>query len=121
MAAGTSSRPSRAPTRITSAPRAVSRRSASAGASSVQMIQVGASRAVTARVALVGVRSRLSRMTRTGDQSSIPGRRTVSCGSSASTVPTPTMIASAWARIRCVRQFERSPVISRRAPDSRAA
>ena len=54
MAAGTSSRPSRAPTRITSAPGAASRRSASAGASSVQMIQVGASRAVTARVALVG-------------------------------------------------------------------
>ena len=45
-----------------------------------------------------------------------PARRTVRSGSSASTVPTPTRIASAWARIRCIRAFAPSPVIMSRGP-----
>ena len=52
------------------------------------------------RRASVGVRSRRSRITRTGERHSMPGSRQVRLGSSATTVPRPTRMASVRARKR---------------------
>ena len=60
----------------------------------VATIQVGTSRGRATSARVGGVRRWLSRTTRTGERCSRPGSRTVSSGSSARTVPTPTMIAS---------------------------
>ena len=57
-------------------------------------------------------RSARSSTTRTGERASMPGRRQVSSGSSASTVPMPTRMASHCARNRCTRVFAASPVIA---------
>ena len=46
-----------------------------------------------------GMRSFASRITRTGEYANMPGSRQVRCGSSDSTVPMPTRMASASARI----------------------
>ena len=53
---------------------------------------------------------------RTGERSAMPGSRQVSCGSSASAVPMPTMIASFCARRRCTRSRAASPVIATGLP-----
>src|SRR4051794_18567602 len=116
-----STRPDGAPTRITSAPAATNRRSGSIGAFSAAMIQVGTSAAVVMSWLPRGVRRRLSSTTRTGERCSRPGSRTVSIGSSAKTVPMPTMMTSWCARIRWVRAFEASPEMKRRGPAMRAA
>ena len=61
-----------------------------------------------------GVRNALSRTTRAGEA---PGTmRTVSCGSSARTVPTPTMTASHAARRACETRRSSSPLIHRESP-----
>ena len=57
------------------------------------------------------MRSLASRMTRTGERSNMPGSRQVRCGSSDSTVPMPTRMASASARIWCTRSRAASPVM----------
>ena len=51
------------------------------------------------RVQEIGTRNRASSRIRTGDRSIIPGSRHVRAGSSESTVPAPTRIASLIARI----------------------
>ena len=71
-------------------------------------IQVGVSAAVATRRAVSGVRRWLSAMTRTSGLGRKPGMRQVRSGSSATTVPTPTITAScrprrAWPRRRAGR------------------
>jgi len=58
-----------------------------------------------------GLRSRLSRTTRSGCRPLNPTVRTLSCGSSASTVPTPVITAEHRARQRCTSLRALSPVI----------
>ena len=56
--------------------------------------QSGVSRAVRTSWLAAGMRRLWSSTTRTGERASMPGRRQLSCGSSASTVPMPTRMAS---------------------------
>ena len=86
-------------TRNTSTPLAFKMPSATGDASGVVNTQVGVSRAVPTSEVASGMRSLASRMTRTGDHSIMPGSRQVRCGSSDSTVPMPTRMASDSARI----------------------
>jgi hypothetical protein len=58
-----------------------------------------------------GLRSQLSRTTRSGCRPLNPTVRTLSCGSSASTVPTPVITAEHRARQRCTSLRACSPVI----------
>ena len=58
------------------------------------------------------MRKARSSTTRTGERASMPGSRQVSMGSSASTVPMPTRMASHCARSRCTRALAASPVIA---------
>ena len=58
--------------------------------------------------------------TRTGDRCSRPGRRQVSCGSSASAVPAPISTASCVARSQCPRRRAASSVIQRLSPEASA-
>ena len=77
-------------------------------------IQVGVSRTVVTTAMFIGTRNLASSTTRTGERSSIPGKRQVSCGLSDSTVPMPTKIASLCARIWNTRARAASPLIARR-------
>ena len=71
-------------------------------------IQVGASRAVGHQPrGQAACASGLSATTRTGLRRPKPGKRQVRSGSSASTVPTPTITASWRARSRCARRAGR--------------
>ena len=74
--------------------------------------QSGVCRAECTSLLAPGIRSARSSTTRTGERASMPGSRQVSSGSSASTVPIPTRIASLWARSRCTRVFAASPVMA---------
>ena len=65
-----------------------------AEASGAPKTQVGVSRAVPPSPVDIGTRSRASSTTRTGERSIMPGSRQVRRGSSDSTVPMPTRIAS---------------------------
>ncbi len=82
-----------------------------ADASGAANTQVGVSRAVATTDDAIGTRSLASSTTRTGESVSMPGNRQVRCGSSDSTVPMPTRIASASARIWCTRARAASPVM----------
>ena len=86
-------------TRNTSTPFDFKMPSATGDAFGVVNTQVGVSRAVPMIEVASGTRSLASRMTRTGDHSIMPGSRQVRCGSSDSTVPMPTRMASDSARI----------------------
>ena len=66
------------------------------------------------------MRSRLSTTTRNGSFAGSPGCRTVSWGSSASTVPIPTRTASAANLSRWPSSRAASPVIHRDAPSAAA-
>ena len=66
------------------------------------------------------MRRRLSTTTRSGSFAGSSGCRTVSCGSSASTVPIPTRTASAANRRRWPSRRAASPVIHRDVPSTAA-
>src|SRR5262245_39220897 len=74
--------------------------------------QVGVSRTVATTDVESGRINFSSSTTRTGERSNMPGRRQVSWGSSASTVPIPTMMASLRARIWKTRSRAVSLVIA---------
>jgi hypothetical protein len=76
---------------------------AGASARSEVITQSGVSRAECTSRLVPGMRKLRSSTTRTGERASMPGRRQVSSGSSASTVPIPTRMASHCARNRCTR------------------
>ena len=99
-------------TRITCAPAAPSFMAAGASDRLDVITHSGVSRAECTSRLVPGMRKLRSSTTRTGDRASMPGRRQVSSGSSASTVPIPTRMASHCARNRCTRAFAASPVIA---------
>ena len=74
--------------------------------------QVGVSRTVATTEVASGSFKLASSTTRTGERSTMPGRRQVSCGLSDSTVPMPTRMASLAARIWNTRVRAASPVIA---------
>ena len=90
-------------TRITCAPAAPKRAAAAASDVSDVITHSGVWRAECTSRLPAGSRSARSSTTRTGDRASMPGSRQVKSGSSASTVPIPTRIASLCARSRCTR------------------
>ncbi len=99
-------------TRSTSTPACVSRLLGSGRAAASTNTQSSVRVAESASFECGGSRNALSSTTRTGELCSIPGRRQVSCGSSASTVPMPVSTASFIARIWCTRVRAASPVIA---------
>ena len=101
-----------AATRITCAPAAPSFMAAGASAKSEVITHSGVWRADWTSLLVPGMRSARSSTTRTGERGSMPGRRQVSSGSSASTVPMPTRMASHCARNRCTRVLATSPDIA---------
>ena len=101
---------------MTSTPAATSFSSAATGASSAAITQSGTVAAPCTSLAVSGRRSEESSTMRIGERISSPGRRTVSSGSSARTLPMPSMIASWLARRRCTHSPDSGHEMARRAP-----
>ncbi len=105
--AGSQNSPPISRTGTTSAPAA---RNAEASASSGQNTHRGYCRALCANRDFSRPASTRARTMRTGERASSPGKRQVSRGSSATTVPRPTRMASERARKRCPAARAASPV-----------
>ena len=109
-----SMRPSCSGVRTISQPDSSSFEARSPDALGAHAIIVGTLRADWAIAEVMGVRRRESHITRRGFRP--PSIRQVSCGSSASTVPMPTMMAACLRRSACTRSRAAGPVIQRDAP-----